>query len=138
MSTNRKDIRKKPAIGGRGGRLNDTSKIIEGLHAKAKRLSARARANKREAAIVLREVTKLEAGLERLVVMIGGTTSVTIRRVRSSIAAVPVGVVKKGDFSGRRRRRNRRGEGSTTSRACEAARVHGHKDGNWKVAVAVG
>ena len=78
MSMSRKDIRKKPAIGGRGGRLNDTSMIIEELQVRAKKLSARNRVQQREVIAISRELAKLEVSLGRLAFSIGGTRSVTL------------------------------------------------------------
>lgn len=107
----------------------EIKKLVRLAMASARKLAARARANKREAVTISREAAKLESSFERIVVMIGGTTSVTLRRVRT---AVPAGVVRKGDFSGHRRRPNRH-KRSLTAQACEAARIHGHRDGNWRV-----
>jgi hypothetical protein len=108
---------------GHSGRMTTPSyiaRMAKTALSMAEDLTAQARANRREANIIVRKTVELAAKIERIMMeMSGGTVCVTLRRVHAGP------VVTKGDFSGRRRRRNRRGAKSLTAKVCGNVQLFG-------------
>lgn len=86
--------------------------------ASAKKLDARARANKQEANVIQRESCRLRADMERLVFLTEGGFSMTVRKKDDD---------HRPEHHERRHRRHERKVRSLTQRVCDGVRTFGRQ-----------